>query len=107
MPSCCQSLLSCVRNFCAVALLGLFTLDVTASSSPVAEPVIKANFPDPCLAQSKSGTWYAFSTHNENINVQVASSEDFNTWTLHRGYDALPKLPSWALPHPRSDGRYF
>ena len=101
MPSTCHSLPSCARKILLFLLL-IFTLNVTAASSGV-EPVIKANFPDPCLVQSQSGTWYAFSTQSEKINIQLASSEDFVKWKLHEGYDALPVLPSWALPHPKAE----
>ena len=58
------------------------------------------NFPDPCIAQSQPGEWFAFSTESNGINIQMASSPDFETWTFHDGYDALPTLPSWARQHP-------
>ncbi|ETI19688.1 hypothetical protein G647_08701 [Cladophialophora carrionii CBS 160.54] len=73
-------------------------------------PAISSNFPDPGLALdtstrtsgngSQHGTWYAFSTQTGEINVQMASSPDFSSWTLHRGYDALPTLPAWARKPP-------
>lgn len=77
----------------------------TVSATAIVGPAIKSNFPDPGLAfdahAGDSGTWYAFSTQNEKINVQLASSPDFTTWKLHAGYDALPSLPGWApnTPH--------
>jgi beta-xylosidase len=58
-------------------------------------PVIKANFPDPCII-NVNDTWWAFSTNSGGINIQVASSPDFQTWTLHAGQDALPTPPAWV-----------
>lgn len=43
-----------------------------------------------------TGTWYSFATRNGDINVQIASSPDFETWTLHEGQDALPDVPGWV-----------
>lgn len=42
-------------------------------------------------------TWYAFATRTigASIHIQVASSPDFNTWTL-LNEDALPNLPAWV-----------
>lgn len=62
-------------------------------------PAVTTNFPDPCLA-FENGTWYAFSTQSQKINVQLASTPDFTSWTLHTGFDALPKLPAWARLPP-------
>jgi Glycosyl hydrolases family 43 len=83
-----------------IPLLLLLLLQPLLSSA--AGPVIDANFPDPCLAQSRSGQWFAFATQSGDVNIQVASSRDFTTWTLHEGYDALPTLPPWTLPHPHA-----
>jgi beta-xylosidase len=61
-------------------------------------PVIGTNFQDPSLIQVND-TWYAFAGANgnpPNINVQIATSSDFSTWTVTQGYDALPTLASWA-----------
>ncbi|KAK3638140.1 hypothetical protein LTR22_017952 [Elasticomyces elasticus] len=48
-------------------------------------------------------TWYAFATRTigGSTHIQVASSPDFNTWTLVRNSDgsqkdALPNLPAWV-----------
>lgn len=56
-----------------------------------------SNFPDPSILKVGS-TWYAFATNAaaQKINIQVATSPDFNTWTLHNGFDALPNVPSWV-----------
>lgn len=58
-------------------------------------PVIKANFPDPCVI-NVDDAWWTFSTNSGGINIQVASSPDFQTWTIHAGQDALPTLPAWV-----------
>jgi Glycosyl hydrolases family 43 len=100
MPSCYLSFSFVPQTF-AFLLLAFITTEIHAASSGE-EPVIRTNFPDPCLAQSNSGVWYAFSTQDQGINIQLASSEDFTAWHLHEGYDALPTLPPWALPHPKA-----
>jgi arabinan endo-1,5-alpha-L-arabinosidase len=60
--------------------------------------VIKTNFMDPSVIELNGG-YYAFAGANGNpagINIQVASSPDFSSWTLKSGYDALPVLGAWA-----------
>ncbi|KAF1353428.1 glycosyl hydrolase [Delphinella strobiligena] len=63
-------------------------------------PHITTDFADPSIFHDKDGTWYAFATQsiydNTNIHVQIASSSDWSSWTLHQGQDALPNLPSWV-----------
>ncbi|KAK3673596.1 hypothetical protein LTR78_006501 [Recurvomyces mirabilis] len=61
-----------------------------------------ANFPDPSIIQV-NGVWYAFATRTigSSLHIQIATSPDFNTWTLVRNSDgsqkdALPNLPSWV-----------
>ncbi|KAL4865158.1 hypothetical protein BDV12DRAFT_200442 [Aspergillus spectabilis] len=64
----------------------------------LAEPiqVLDLNFPDPAIIQTEQG-YYAFATQSGGINVQVARSDDFTTWTLLEGTDALPgPFPSWV-----------
>lgn len=61
-------------------------------------PVISTNFQDPSLIHV-DGIWYAFAGANgnpEGINVQMATSPDFSSWTLAEGHEALPNLGSWA-----------
>ncbi len=65
-------------------------------------PAVNRNFPDPCIAQSQTGDWFAFSTESNGINIQMASSHDFETWTFHEGYDALPALPPWTCRSPHA-----
>lgn len=65
------------------------------SPSYATNPVIYSNFPDPSIIQV-GNTWYAFATNSGGINIQLATSPDFQTWTVVSGYDALPALGSWA-----------
>ena len=61
-------------------------------------PVLNVNFPDPTILYNNN-MWYAFATNNQSahINVQIASSPDFTTWTYHAGQDAMPQVPQWAV----------
>lgn len=67
----------------------------------VVGPVLALNFPDPSII-NVNGTWWAFATNGNQVYVQVASSQDFNTWTLLSGTDALPYPPDWVR-EPRSN----
>ncbi|KAL1304488.1 hypothetical protein AAFC00_003478 [Neodothiora populina] len=71
------------------------TDDSRHAKRSVAGPVITANFPDPGLMKV-GDTWYAFATRTKGttIHIQVASSPDFETWTVINE-DALPTLPAW------------
>ena len=80
----------------------LLALLSTSTSAAGSGAVIASNFPDPCIEQSHDGTWYAFSTHSDIVNIQMASSPDFKTWTLHEGHDALPNVPAWAVANPHA-----
>lgn len=87
-----------------LASIGTLALFSTTQASPlkrsVSGPVISSDFPDPALIQVGS-TWYAFASQsvyqNTNIHIQVGTSNDFSTWSLSTGTDALPNLPSWAV----------
>lgn len=48
------------------------------------------SFPDPSIFYDGT-TWYAFGTGANGKNIQMASSPDFNSWTLIDS-DALPNL---------------
>lgn len=68
----------------------------------IAEPFLALNndFADPSLIQT-SGGYYAFATSGNGVNAQVATSSDFNTWSLLSGTDALPgPFPSWIASPP-------
>ncbi|KAJ9636503.1 hypothetical protein H2204_005336 [Knufia peltigerae] len=69
----------------------------------VTGPVIGSNFQDPSVVQLADGSWMAYAGVNGNpagINVLIATSTDFSTWTVRDGWDALPSLPSWAASPP-------
>ena len=59
-------------------------------------PVIDQDFPDPDILRV-GDTYYAYATQTSNgaRNVQVATSEDLQSWQVQRT-DALPQLPAWA-----------
>ena len=93
---------SCTHTFDMFSQVLLLLLSITPFSSPapVAKrafsngPVITSNFPDPAFI-NVGGTYYAFATSNGAQNVQIATSPDFDTWTV-TGSDALPAIPSWS-----------
>ena len=82
------------------ALLLLLSFTPFSSQAPVTKrafsngPVITSDFPDPAFI-NVGGTYYAFATSNGKTNVQMATSPDFDTWTVTGG-DALPNIPSWS-----------
>ncbi|KAF2085715.1 glycoside hydrolase family 43 protein [Saccharata proteae CBS 121410] len=83
----------------AAALLSLSALGYAAPLGKRSEsgPVISSNFPDPSIIKV-GDTWYAFGTNvddNAAPHVQIATSTDFNSWTL-TGDDALPNVPGWV-----------
>ncbi|KAL9596709.1 MAG: hypothetical protein Q9219_005620 [cf. Caloplaca sp. 3 TL-2023] len=59
-------------------------------------PVIASNFADPAFIQLND-TYYAFSTNNGKHNIPIATSTDFNAWTL-TDVDAFPSenFPAWV-----------
>ena len=73
---------------------------------------ISQDFADPSLFKA-GNTWYAYATNNHKsmgnssgshlINVQLATSSDFNTWTV-TGQDALPTVGAWANANGGSQG---
>lgn len=82
-------------------------------------PVITSDFPDPSIIKV-GNTWYAFGTQSNfdytDIRVQLATSDDFETWTL-TGNDAMGSLGAWVdqsnplvwAPdvHRREDGSFI
>ncbi|KAF2160678.1 glycoside hydrolase family 43 protein [Zasmidium cellare ATCC 36951] len=74
------------------------------SKRAIAGPKINgANFADPAII-NVNGVWYAFATRTigSGIRIQVATSNDFNSWSLVYNedgsqHDALPNLPSWVV----------
>jgi len=85
---------------CVLAMLhSISAAPVQRVKRAVSGPVISSDFPDPSIIKVDT-TWYAFGSQsaydNKNIHVQVATSQDFATWTLQQNVDALPSLPGWA-----------
>ena len=85
---------------CVLALLSTtLAAPIKHVKRAVSGPVLSGDFPDPSVIKV-GNTWYAFGSQslydNTNIHIQVATSQDFSTWTLSSGTDALPNLPSWA-----------
>lgn len=74
-------------------LLATLTLAFPFSQrqQPSSGPVIASDFPDPSIIHVND-TWYAFGTQSmydhQDIRVQLATSIDFETWTL-TGHDAM------------------
>lgn len=90
-----------------------FTVKTTGTSH--VQLAINQDFADPSILQDGS-EWYAFASNNHKtlgnsaavgsgslINVQVATSPDFNSWTV-TGTDALPTVGAWANPKAGSQG---
>lgn len=79
-------------------------LPALTSAAPLARrdergPVVTTDFPDPAIIKVDN-TWYAFGTQSafdyKDIKIQVATSTDFNSWSIVQGKDAVGKLPSWV-----------
>jgi arabinan endo-1,5-alpha-L-arabinosidase len=96
-----------LRLAACVALLALLTACGSAGAPPEnpqssggsdegLEPVIDSDFPDPDVL-SVDGTYYAYATNGNAKNVQVAQSDDLETWE-ELPEDALPELASWIIP---------
>lgn len=70
------------------------TAAATLPPGTFVNPVLDADFPDPDVLPV-DGTYYAFSTNSDGVNIQAIRSEDLVHWT--RLPDALPDLPGWAV----------
>lgn len=55
---------------------------------------LNTNFADPSVLRTPDGKWYAYGTNGNGKRVQVATSNDFATWTL-LDVEALPTLSTW------------
>lgn len=71
---------------------------VAAGVAPT--PVFDTDFPDPALLRVDTN-WYAYATgkSDQSVHVQLATSSDYETWTLQTGHDVLPKTPAWVYTH--------
>ncbi|KAI9929964.1 hypothetical protein AWENTII_003584 [Aspergillus wentii] len=76
------------------------------------------NFPDPGLLEF-NGTWFAFGTNakkstTNKVHVPVATSDNFQNWSILVGHDLLPEVGDWEInPHhwapdviQRDDGKF-
>ncbi|KAJ9487300.1 hypothetical protein VN97_g6019, partial [Penicillium thymicola] len=110
---------SFIKSTSTWALLTLSLLP-GALSSPLFEKraknarlALNTNFPDPSFIRAADNRWYAFGTNGNGKRVQVAVSDDFNTWTL-LDVEALPTLSTWETENDhwapdvvmRDDGKY-
>lgn len=82
-------------------------LQERATAAPV--DVVQQNFPDPGLFLDSDGTWYSYATRTigTTINIPVAKSSDWSSWSVvtdssGRNYDALPTMPSWVDSTPNA-----
>lgn len=57
--------------------------------------VVQSEFADPGVLKV-GDTWYAFATNNGKSNVRVATSTDFESWTVKETWDALPRTGAWT-----------
>lgn len=86
----------------AAVVLGLSGCGGAGKANPpstpeaVGAPVIDQDFPDPDVLDV-NGTYFAYATNGNYMNVQVARSKDLEKWTV-LDEDALPKLPKWIIP---------
>lgn len=99
---CCVFFIMLIASFVFFAGLVL-SLAVPQHKRQAGGPVIGSNFQDPSVVQLNDGSWMAYAGVNGNppgINVLIATSSDFASWTVRNGYDALPNLPSWAASPP-------
>ena len=82
-------------------LLSFISLAFLTAGAPIEKrsissgPVVGVDFPDPAFIAVGSN-YYAFATNNGVQNVPVATSPDFNTWTIQSGFDALPNAGAWS-----------
>lgn len=99
--------LALALTYFSTSILAAPTLSSTPSA-PLAKRdwniqlAIAQNFPDPSVFKDgPAGAWWAYaSTNHAGINVQLATSSNFNSWSV-LGYDALPTAGAWAYqPKP-------
>lgn len=93
--------------FISSLVLAWSTFLLFSSAAPILQkrsesgPHITTDFPDPSILRV-GNTWYAFAGQSlydyKDTHIQIATSTDFETWTLQPGNDMLPDLPSWVDP---------
>ncbi|KAL4903106.1 hypothetical protein BDW74DRAFT_179977 [Aspergillus multicolor] len=73
-------------------------LALAGATMTIAQPthVLDTDFPDPAVLRTDSG-YYAFGTGSNGVNVQIAHSPDFVSWSLLDGTDGLSgPFPGWV-----------
>ncbi|KIW47139.1 uncharacterized protein PV06_02737 [Exophiala oligosperma] len=80
-------------------LTGAQTDPASGPFASVMGPLVSSNFPDPAIIVV-DGVSYAFATNNRGVgsdmvHVQVATSQDNQTWSLLEHHDALPDVGAW------------
>jgi arabinan endo-1,5-alpha-L-arabinosidase len=103
------------RPLSILAVLALAGCALQPVPETYVNPVLARAFPDPAVLRAPDGTYYAYATQGEGLNIQLARSEDLVHWTVLG--DALPHKPAWAsgkqkfwAPHVLYDekrSRYF
>ncbi|KAJ7631647.1 Arabinanase/levansucrase/invertase [Mycena polygramma] len=86
-----------LRSLLSFSVLLLAQLsNATFTKRSIAGPVIHQDFADPShIWVPQENWWFAFATNGGGHNVQVASSADFNSWTVENDM-MLPHLPAWV-----------
>ena len=77
------------------ALIVIFQLLAPSNATNYTNPIYESNFADPSVIAVGNG-YYAFATNGGGSNVPVLESPDLVFWSSLP--DALPWLPSWAVP---------
>ncbi|KAM6493596.1 Glycosyl hydrolase, five-bladed beta-propellor domain containing protein [Amanita muscaria] len=97
-----------MRSLASVILLYLSSVATSAQNNPSsndepAQPVFPETFADPAFVRDpKTNYFWAFSTSEQNVNVQVAlSTDNFNTFAFQKGMDALPHTGNWTASNPQ------
>jgi hypothetical protein len=80
---------------CAVLLSTATPCAAESGGSPCGFPEVNWDFPDPDALMTDHG-YIVFASNSPAANVQVIRSRDLINWESLP--DALPRLPSWAIP---------
>ncbi|KAL1846818.1 hypothetical protein Plec18170_008959 [Paecilomyces lecythidis] len=81
-------------NILGLALLPLVLASPVQKRARGPWMALDTDFPDPSFVGDPNGGWYAFGTNGNGKTIQVASSPDFQKWTL-LNKEALPTLGGW------------
>ena len=103
---CCQSSMSTPLSSSTIPTQSSHTVSNSPSSTsialsplsdahPISGPLESAIFADPSVIKV-NGTYYAYATENAAYTVPIATSPDFEHWTVLQK-DALPEVGAWAV----------